>query len=304
MAPRALNDEASQTLSASTGFGGSFTVAYPANRTAEDYLGGTKHRLMGQSFRMLYADQGEFSLAFGASNITVTMRTNISVPNGETVTLLLDRAEADGAPDDGAEALADPASMTAMQTIKVTLGAPIASDSDAAVASQAATAAGGLATGINGVLATGGVATFDVPRNVVAAWTNTAVLTVTGTDAYGNTIVESSGSGTSMTGKKAFKTVTGISVSADVTGLTVGTSKVLGLPVFLADVGDVLKEYENGAAPTAGTVVAGATATATATTGDVRGTYAPNSNPNGSLVFEVLIAVRSASYKGAAQYAG
>src|SRR3546814_11170811 len=74
----------------------------------------------------------------------------------------------------------------------VNLGAPLTADADGVCASQAITAAAGGT--INGAFATGGVATFDVPRNVVAAWTTAAVLTVTGTDAYGNALVDSSAS--------------------------------------------------------------------------------------------------------------
>lgn len=287
-------------VTSSAGSGVSFAVAYPPGRDANDYFGGTDHILIGQSFRTLYAKSNDFSLAFGASEITVTMAGAITKPDGETIALLLDRAEA----ETGAETMADPDFMSAMQAIKVSFGKPAASDSDGAVASQAATAADGLATGINGALAADGVATFDVPRNVVAAWTGTAVLTVTGTDAYGNVMVESSGSGTSMTGKKAFKTVTDVSTSANITALTVGTSKVLGLPAFLSNVENVLKEWEDGAAATPGTVVTGSTATPTATTGDVRGTYAPNSSPNGATEFEVVALMQSASYKGRDQFAG
>src|SRR3546814_2228644 len=61
----------------------------------------------------------------------------------------------------------------------VNLGAPLTADADGVCASQAITAAAGGT--INGAFATGGVATFDVPRNVVAAWTTAAVLPVTGT---------------------------------------------------------------------------------------------------------------------------
>jgi hypothetical protein len=143
-----------------------------------------------------------------------------------------------------------------------------------------------------------------VPRNVVAAWTTTAVLTVTGTDADGNTIVESSASGTSLAGKKAFKTITDVSTSVDITGLTVGHGDVLGLPIFVESPADVVGEIEDGAAATAGTVVGGVTTAATATTGDVRGTYDPNSACDGSAVFELDVLVASASYKGVTQYGG
>jgi len=107
-----------------------------------------------------------------------------------------------------------------------------------------------------------------------------------------------------MAGKKAFRTFTGVAGGADVTGLAVGNSKVLGLPVFLTEIGDVLAELEDGAAATAGTVLPGVADAATATTGDIRGTYAPNSNPDGNTVFELTVALRDPSYKGGAQYAG
>jgi len=68
--------------------------------------------------------------------------------------------------------MADPEKMAALTMIRVNLGKPVASDSDGAVASQACTLATGLATGINGALATDGVATFDVKithRSAIAA---------------------------------------------------------------------------------------------------------------------------------------
>ena len=48
-----------------------------------------------------------------------------------------------------------------------------------------------------------------------------------------------------------------------------------------------------GAAPTAGTIVAGVTTAggSTATTGDVRGTYDPNAACDGSKVFELILAL-------------
>jgi hypothetical protein len=159
---------------------------------------------------------------------------------------------------------------------------------------------------INGALASGGVATFDVPRNVVAAWTNTATITVTGTDEYGNTVVETSASGTSMAGKKAFKTITSVVPSANITGATVGTGDVLGLPVFLPGAGHVLSELQDGDVATAGTVVAGLSVNteSTATTADVRGTYDPNSACNGALRFELLVALPDPTHLGNAQFAG
>lgn len=292
------------TLSAATGFGGSFNIPYPAGKGASDLVG-SRAVLRSNSHDTLHQARGQFSLVFGAANITVTIQTRESFTEGETVYLDLNVGAAGaGGGKLTIPAVANDASMDIASIVAVHLGAPAAADADGAVASQAATAASGLATGINGALAAGGVATFDVPRNVVAGWTGTSILTVTGTDEYGAVVVESSASGTSLAGKKAFKTVTGISVSADVTGLTVGTGDVFGLPGFLAEVGDVLAEKQDGVKAVAGTAVAGVSATATATTGDVRGTYDPNAAANGARVFELVVAMRDPSYKGAPQYAG
>ena len=290
-------DLITHTLSAAVGAGASFTVSYPSGKSADDYLGGTDHYLVSPSIRTLFAASNDFSIAFGASNITVTLISGVALADGSPVYLNVDRGDVDDAPT-----LADPAAMSALTLVKIGLGAPATADPDGVCATQALNT-GALGV-IAGALASGGVATFDKPRNVVAAWTTAAVLTVTGTDEFGNVVVESSASGTSFTGKKAFKTVTKVEVSANVTGLTVGSGVVLGLPVFLADTVDVLKEIMDSAAATAGTLVAGVQTTPTATTGDVRGTYSPNSAPNGSRVYELIAAVRAPGYTGAAQYAG
>ena len=187
--------------------------------------------------------------------------------------------------------------------LQVDLGAPVAASANAICLSQSVT--GGVAALLNGAL--GG--TLDVPRNVVAAWTNTAVCTVTGTDVYGRTLVESSASGTSMTGKKAFKTITSVVFSASVTSATVGTGDVLGLPYRIGGKFDILAAYADNTADIASAaVVAGDATAASATTGDVRGTYDPNTACNGSVRFRLWLKPygvknRAEAY-GVDQYAG
>lgn len=292
-------DTVVHTLSADWAGGAAITVSYPAGRGPADYGGADGHQITSQNVATLEKRTGTAVFTFGASNISIVNGTGRTITGGQAIFVELDRAGVNLTGD-----IAASSKMTEARTFWVNLGAPIAASDNSAVLSQACTLATGLATGINGSLAASGVATFATPRNVVAAWTGTAVLTVTGTDEYGAVVRESSASGTSLAGKKAFKTITSVTTSADITGLTVGHGDVLGLPVFLESVVDVLKEYQDGAAPTAGTVVAGVAATATATTGDVRGTYDPNAACDGSKKFALLVAVKSAAYKGAAQYAG
>lgn len=182
-------------------------------------------------------------------------------------------------------------------------GAVATADADGICASQSATGA----ALINGALASGGVATFDVPRNVVAAWTGTAVLTVTGTDLYGQTLIESSASGTSFAGKKAFKTITAVSTGAATTGLTVGSGDVLGLP-FRVDANGLVAARASNAIDAGTFVAADTTSPATATTGDVRGTFDPAVTLNGTNKCKVVFEIADRSTKvgsfGVTQYSG
>jgi hypothetical protein len=266
------------------------TVAYPTGTDAGTFTGAVGHKmLLGNVLMHAPAD---FTLTFGTSNITITNAYGSTWAAGSRVYLELQTVG-----DTGIRGV----NRTIPATLAyVNLGAPDTADADGVAASQSANGA----FTINGALASGGVATFDVPRNVVAAWTGTAVLTVTGTDEYGARVVESSASGTSMTGKKAFKTVTGVSSSAAVTAATVGTGDVLGLPFFLQEEAMVLKEVQDDAAATAGTLVAGVVTEPSATTGDVRGTYDPNAACDGAKSFRLVVAVPDPTYKGLTQYAG
>lgn len=285
---------ATVVLASAVASGGTITVGYPTGTTAGTFSGGKGHYMLALNSKFSVPDSA--TMSFGASNITVTYNGSTTIPAGSTVTFQFD-AMGGG----GLKAVPGNVYRTdALTPVAVKLGTPITADADGVCASQAITSAGT----INGALATGGVATFDVPRNVVAAWTNTAVLTVTGTDEYGNVLKESSASGTSMTGKKAFKTVTAVASSASITGATVGTGDVLGLPFFLHQAGLITRELEDGALATAGTTVAGDNSVGTATTGDVRGTYDPNSACNGSKAFTLLVLTPDPSDRGRAQYAG
>ena len=175
---------------------------------------------------------------------------------------------------------------------KVSLGSPATADADGYCASQNLTAAGvaSVNTTAAGAIAAAALAGISAtPRNVVAAWTGTAVLTITGTDEFGVAMSEASGSGTSFTGKKAFKTVTNIAVSANVTSLTVGNGQVLGLPYKLTDLADIIQCVFNGVIDaTPGGVVA-VTTTATTTTGDVRGSVAPATLDGSAIVIWMYV---------------
>jgi hypothetical protein len=291
------------TLASAVASAGTFTVPYPTNRDDGDYRGGFNHVLMAINSKFL-ATSGDISLAFGTSEITVTYNGATTLPANTSFRLQIDRV---GDTDEDAPSLASASKMGFLHPVIINLGAPLVADADGICTSQSDTGAHSLT--LNGALVSGGVATLDCPRNIVvdSGGADTAVLTVTGTDAYGKTSVESitlNGT-TAVAGKKAFKTVTAITSSATISnGAFVGTGDVLGLPVFLEGTGHVVAELEDGAAATAGTLVAGVSTAATATTGDVRGTYDPNSAADGAKDFQLIALVSDPSYKGVAQYAG
>jgi hypothetical protein len=111
-------------------------------------------------------------------------------------------------------------------------------------------------------------------------------VTVSGFDYYGQAMSEaitsSAAVSTAVSGKKAFYLITSVTVSAATgTALTVGTTDIIGIPVRVVDAGYVVHVgWANTLARDAGTFVAADTATATTTTGDVRGTYVPSSASN------------------------
>jgi hypothetical protein len=289
------------TLGSDVANGGTFTASYPTGFDAGAFTAGYDHQVVSNGYGTLKATAGDISVSFGASAATITNNAGTTMLAGTELTVQLDQAGGEGG-----EVFADEDRMAGMRLIKINLGAPDAIDVDGVF--EAVSQAAGSIT-LDGALASGGVVTFDVPRNIVvdSGGVDTSAITFTGTDAYGNTVVETitlNGT-TAVAGKKAFKTITAAANAATISnGAFAGPGDVLGLPVFLPATGDVISEQEDGVEATAGTLAAGVGTTATATTGDVRGTYDPNSACDGSKSFQLLVAVGDPSYKGVAQYAG
>jgi len=180
---------------------------------------------------------------------------------------------------------------------------PAAASANAICLSQSVSS--GVAALLNG--ATAGI--LDVPRAVVAAWTGTAIMTLTARDTYGNLFVEQSASGTTFAGKKAAKEIVSVTFNAAVTLATVGTSDIFGLPWRIRGKRDIVAAYANDTADIASaTVVAGDTTNpATATTGDPRGTFDPNTAANGTtefIIYMVTVDGSETGAKGIPHYAG
>ena len=141
---------------------------------------------------------------------------------------------------------------------------------------------------------------LDVPRGVsvtLAASGTARAYTVAGYDIYGQAMTETitSVANATTSGKKAFWQIVSVTGAGggSTTALTVGTTDVLGCPVRFTDIGYIVNAgWNTTLAKDGGTaVVADQTATATATTGDVRGTYVPSSASNGIKRLVMAVAI-------------
>lgn len=291
------------TLANAVASGGTITVPYPSG-TGLGSFAGFGHIMVATGLQGVFTqDAGGISVAFSTS-ITVTYNGSTPIPANSLVRFQFNIAGDDNLEIPDLSTVSPKVSF--VHPIIIDLGVPAAIVTNGIAESQSDTGAHSLT--LDGSLAEDGVVTLDVPRNVIvdSGGADTAVLTVIGTDEYGNDMRENiTLAGTSaVAGKKAFKTITAINASATIAnGAFVGTGDVLGLPVYVPS-GAILEEYEDGAAASAGTFVAGVQTTATATTGDVRGTYDPNSAANGSKAFKLAVMLTDPTYKGVDQYDG
>lgn len=292
------------TLSSAVATAGTITFSYPTGFGRGNFVGGVKHILgvgAKASSRVYYNAGKDFNVSLGASSITVTWRRSETIPAGSVAVLQLDMEGIDGRPD---EVVLD----TRVQRmdggmVLINLGAPAAASATYFRAAAAVGGAGNLT-----LLQT----TLDVPRALSITSTgadNGRTFTATGTDEFGNTMVEAitGPNTTTVNGKKAFKTISTISVDAACAGnISIGFSDVLGLPVYLPSAGHILRELEDDATATAGTTVGGLSHATqqSATAADVRGTYDPNSAADGSKTFQLLVFLGNPSYRGPDQYAG
>ena len=213
----------------------------------------------------------------------------------------------------GREDLGAPVHTETAVMVPVLLGSPAANDPNGAVVAASATGAATLS--ITGALASGGIATFDVPRapSLTSTGNNSGVtVTLVGTEKYGAAIsMNVAGpNNTTVNAVKAISTLTAASVDGAITGtLDIGTSSVLGIDYRVDSSAKLLSIMEDGVPATGGTLVAGfaASGTTTATTADVRGTYTPAATMDGSTPVNLLVVVDASSKTelyGADQFGG
>lgn len=255
----------SSSLASDVAAAGTFTASYPSGKDKGNFFLATGHKLvMGQNV-LYYPVDFDVTLT---TLITITNKTSAAWAQGTAFRLQMneqgERSQV-STPTQDPNAITGVVGSTSSYAITarakllasttsgfidlVNLGAPTVKAANNICTSQSLASSGALT--INGSLASGGVATLDVPRaiRIVSSGSDTAVITFTGTDVYGQTLKESiTLNGTTVVnGKKAFKTVTAASASAAIANLlTVGTTDILGIPVFLPSAANIVGEIRNG----------------------------------------------------------
>jgi hypothetical protein len=148
-------------------------------------------------------------------------------------------------------------------------------------------------TSVKSVLRADGttVLQLDCPRALsIVSGTGTLTdrnVTISGYDYYGQAMSEVIATGTvqstTVPGKKAFYQITSATISGALGAtIAIGTTDLLGIPVRVTDGGYICHVGWNGSFTIdGGAFVAAVTATATTTTGDVRGTFDPSSAADG-----------------------
>lgn len=256
------------TLAASVAQNGTFTANYPllqpgtANTQTKNkghFFGAGGHKIVAN--QAVYTFPRDFELTFNApaSGITVTWRNATALAAGTNYKLQLNEmggvVRAHGGqlfPGNIPSGLSGgAAAMSGMFLMNLT--APNTKSTTGVCAAQAKATTGALL--LNGVNAVSGVVYMDVPRCVDAVSSNggdtTNVLTITGTDMYGQTMVEAitTNGTTRVLGKKAFFKITSISTSVAFTGnVSLGTIDIFGLPAFMPNAGYTVSEIVNGSA--------------------------------------------------------
>jgi hypothetical protein len=311
------------TLATAVATSGTFTVPYPTGFSRGDFVDGAQHR--GYVNQTLVNCPVDFGVTLNATNVTVTWRRAGTLPAGSVFRLELEilgnsnlenrqyvavGVPGTGASIQGARGLTPiPVRRLApMELVSVRIRNPTATNS-AGLRAAAAVGVGGALTLITAALV------FDVPRNVTitSSGVDTArVFTITGVDEYGSTVIETitGVNAATVAGIKAFASITSISVDAACAGnISCGWGAVFGLPFWIGHIGAVLYTLQDGAAPSnAPTTVAGlaSSTVSTATTADVRGTFAPNTNaanvPDGSRTYTLVVAGGEPWYLGNPQF--
>lgn len=319
------------TASSAIATNGTQTFGYPTRQpntpdvtTQGDFRGSFGHEAFAEGLQNVLKYGTDFTLTFGNSTITFTYLGTQSIPASTVIAIDLHTVGQNSqdpyglqfsgnAGDVASQAFSGTAPTGISNKVQgagvrwINFGTPITSSATTVVnASAAAESATTLQTLTTAV-------TLDVPRNLIYKSSSTLDVTQTvtarGFDDYGVAMTETASLNgtTSVVGKKAFAKVVSWQVgTVTTTGtISIGVGVLLGSPAFVPAAGAPISDILNGALATRGTWVAGDLTAPTATTGDVRGTWSPNTAPSTNTnTYEALVAVPDSTFLGLPQFAG
>ena len=185
--------------------------------------------------------------------------------------------------------------------VKCDLGTPIAANATGILSAQSIATAGSV-TAFATTYSPDAMAQYGRNVQVVASGAATSTVAIEGRDYLGQPMQEqlTLNGATPVLGNKAFKYIEKVSWGATAaTTINVGWGTKLGLPFKMLGIDT---ELVNKAIPgTAGTFTA-AVDTQTLTSGDSRGTYVPNSAPNGTNAYVLIYNADKTGLHGSRQF--
>lgn len=226
---------------------GTLAFTYPTGFFKSDFNTFNAELVTSSNDRFTTAN-GDFSVSLGDTSATITFRAATSIAAGTSVILGLDMQGPQLYKDQDKSKLT--IKKTVVRTIeRVNLGTPATAATTTVATTVVATTTVKTYTLTDftaAFKAAGGI--LDVPRNLTVTGSSAAdhVVTITGKDVYGQTMVENitANSTATVAGVKAFAQVTGVSIAAGASAKTIsiGTGVALGLPIFVKTWDHVLRQ--------------------------------------------------------------
>lgn len=242
-----------QTLASAVATSGTITVTYPGDTNESDFT--TYDWFIVTESNDVYSSQaGDFDLTLGDTAATITWRSATTLAAGVSITTQLNMKgtgdlEAKSSKMDSVTVLKR---VKPYHMVRVLMGNPSAADPNGILVSASATNSATSYDKDDFAAAYDDTYGLDVPRNVTMVGTagSNHVVTVTGTDEYGDVVIEAltlSGT-TAIIGNKAFKTIVTVAVAAGAASDTfdMGWGDKLGLPVFTKLWNQIAAQYVDG----------------------------------------------------------